>query len=109
MTLVLISKDEAASCIKVTAAQAFETQKDSSGEESDSGDTMLDYKDKERASVLPNEEDEEADHTADGGIMVGDDTQTTQTLNPGEVDDEELANTQETADDGIDDKRPAVP
>ena len=71
-TLVLISKDEAASHIKVTATQAFEvkTQEDSSGEESDGSDTQLDYED-----VLPDEGDEEADHTADGGMTDGDGTQ----------------------------------
>ena len=52
--LVLIGADEVASHIDATVTQAFdvETQKDSSGEESDSGDTELDYDD-ERASVLP--------------------------------------------------------
>ena len=88
-SLVSISKDEAASCIEVTATQAFKvkTQKDSSGEESDGGDMELDYEDDYKASALPDEEDKEADHTADGGVMV-DDAQATQTSNPSEVDDE---------------------
>ena len=108
--LVSIGKDEAASCIKVTAMQAFEVKtQDSSGEESDGGNTELDYEDDDKASVLTDEEDEEAYHTVDGRITIGDDTQATQASNTGEVDDEEPANTQETADDGIDDKRPAGP
>ena len=108
--MVLIGKDEAVSHIKVDATQAFEvkTQKDSSGEESDGGNTELD-EDDDRASVLPDEEDEEADQTVDGSVRVGDDAQATQTSNPSEVDDEEQANTQETTDEGINDKRPAGP
>ena len=58
------------SCINVTATQAFEikTQKDSSGEESDGSEMELDCEDDERASVLPDEEGDEADHTAEGGM-----------------------------------------
>ena len=105
----MIGKDEAASCIEVTATQAFEveTQKESSGEESDGGDTEVDYEDDDKASVL--DEDEEADQTADDCVEVGDRCQATQTFNPSDIDDEEAANTQETTDEGIDGKRPAGP
>ena len=93
--MVSIGKDEAASRIKEGATQAFgaETQKESSGEESDGGDMELDYEDDDKASVLPNEE---VDQTADDGVEVGEGPQATQTLNPGDIDDEEATNTQET-------------
>ena len=53
--IVSIGTDEVTSHIDVAVTQAFEvkTQKDSSGEKSDSGDMELDYDDDERASVLP--------------------------------------------------------
>ena len=110
-TLVSIGKDEAASHIEVTVTQAFEvkTQKESSGEESDDGDIELDYEDDDKASVLPDEEDEEAGQTADDGVKVGDRLQAAQTSNPSDIDDEEAANTQETTDEGINGKRPAGP
>ena len=112
----MIGTDEVTSCIDVTAAQAFEveTQKDSSGEESDGGDTELDYNDNERASVLPDEEDEEVDHTAEGDmtslvVSNGDGTQVILVSSPDEANNEEPANTQEGADDDINDKKPDSP
>ena len=117
--LVSIGADEVASHIDAIATQALdvETQKDSSGEESDGGDTELDYNDDERASIIPDEEDEEADHTAEGGMTSlatsdGDGTQAIQILNPDEAIDEETANTQggvDDDDDDNDDKRPTGP
>ena len=74
----------------------------------------LDYEDNERASVLPDEEGDEVDCTAEGGMtsLVAsncDGTQAILVLNPDEANDEEPANTQEGADDDIDDKRPTSP
>ena len=69
----------------------------------------LDYEDDDKASVLPNEEDEEVDQTAYDSVGVGDGPQATQTLNPGDIDDEEATNTQETTDESIDGKKPAGP
>ena len=101
-TLVSVGTDEVTSCVDATVTQAFDvkTQKDSSGEESDGGDTELDYDDDERASVLPDKEDEEAEYTAEGGMTSlatsdGDGTQPMQIPNPDEANDEETANTQE--------------
>ena len=112
----MIGTDEVSSGIDVTATQAFEvkTQKDSSGEESDGSEMELDYEDDKRASVLPDEEDEEADRTAEGGMTSfvasnGDGTQAILVSNPDEANDEEPANTQEGVDDDNDDKRPAGP
>ena len=58
--LISIGKDEAALHIEKAATQAFEveTQKESSNEESDGGDTELDYEDNSKASVLPDEDEE---------------------------------------------------
>ena len=106
--MVSIGKDKAASNIEEAATQAFKvkTQKESSGEESDGGDMELDYEDDDKASVLP---DEEVNQTADDGVEVGDHPQATQTLNPGEIDDEKATNTQETTDEGVNGKKPAGP
>ena len=56
------------SYINFSPAQAFngKTKKDSS----DGDDTGLDYGDEERASVLPNEEDEEDEETAEGDVVT---------------------------------------
>ena len=76
-----------------------------SGEESDGGDTELDYEDYEKAVVLP-DKDEEANQTADHDIVkVDDHLQVT----PGDINYEEVTNTQETTDEGIDDKKPTGP
>ena len=60
-SLASIGADKVASHINATATQAFdiETRRDSSVKESDGGDTDLGYGDNRRASVLPDEEDEE--------------------------------------------------
>ena len=69
-TLLSIRKDEATSCIKEAATQAFkvETEKESSVEESDGGDTELGYEDDDKAVVLP-DEDEEAHQATDDDII----------------------------------------
>ena len=60
-TLALIGAEEVASQIDATTIQAFDvkTRRDSSIKESDDGDSDLDYGDDDRASVLPDEEEEE--------------------------------------------------
>ena len=110
-TLLMIQKDEAASCIEEAATQAFkvETEKESSGEESDGGGMELDYEDDKKAVVLP-DEDEEANQTADDDIVkVGEHVQVAQAPVSGDINDEEVTNTQETTDEGINDKKPTGP
>ena len=60
ITLASIGADEVASHVDATTTQAFDVKmkKDSSDEESDGGDTHLDYGDNETVSVLSDEEDE---------------------------------------------------
>ena len=116
ITLASIGADEVAFHINATTTQAFnvEMKKDSSDEESDGGDTDLDYGDDERVSVLSNEEDEEDKQTAKGDVVTpvtteGDDTQATQTLNPGKAISDDTAETQEDKDGDDDDKKPTGP
>ena len=116
ITLALIGADEVASHIDATTAQAFDVKmkKDSSNEESDGGDTDLDYGDDERVSVLSDEEDEEDKQTAKGDVVTpvtteGDDAQATQTSNPGEAIGDDTAETQEDKDGYNDDKKPTGP
>ena len=54
ITLALIGADEVASCVDATTTQAFDVKmrKDSSDEESDGGDTDLDYDDDESLSTF---------------------------------------------------------
>ena len=85
-------------------------RKDSSNEESDGGDTDLDYGDNERVSILSNEEDEP---TAKGDIVTPVTTeyggaQATWTSNPGGAIGDDTAETQEDKD-GDDDKKPTGP
>ena len=116
ITLALIGADEVASCINATTTQAFDVKmkKDSSDEESDGGDTDLDYGDDDRVSVLSNEEDEEDEQTAKGDIVTpvtteGDDAQATQTSNPGKAIGDDTSETQEDKDGDNDDKKPTGP
>ena len=81
ITLASIGADNVASHVDATTTQAFDVKmkKDSSNEESDGGDTDLDYGDDERVSVLSNEEGEQ---TAKGDVVTpitteGDDAQAT--------------------------------
>ena len=116
IVLASIGADEVASRIDATATQAFDvkTRRDRSSEEFDGGDTDLYYGDDEKASVLPDEEDEEDEQTAEADMVTpaiteGDGAQPTQTLNPGEAISEDTADTQEDKDDGDDDKKPTSP
>ena len=60
-----------------------------------------------QAVVLPHE-DEEANQTAGDDIVEVDDCpRVTPTLNLDDITDEEVTNTQETTDEGIDGKKPA--
>ena len=111
ITLALIGADEVASCNDATTTQAFDVKmkKDSSDEESDGGDTDLDYGDDERVSVFSDEEDEQ---TAKGDVVTrvtteGDDAQATQI--PGETISDDTAETQEDKDGDDDDKKPTGP
>ena len=112
----MIGADKVASCVDATTTQAFdvETKKDSSDEESDGGDTDLDYGVDERVSVLSYEEDEEDEQTAKGDVVTpvtteGDDAQATQTSNPGEAIGDDTAETQEDKDSDDDGKKPTGP
>ena len=112
----MIGADEVASRIDVTTTQAFDVKmkKDSSNEESDGGDTDLDYGDDERVSVLSDEEDGEDEQTAKGDIVTpvtteSGDAQATQTSNPGKAIGDDTAETQEDKDDDDDDKKPTGP
>ena len=116
INLASIGADKVASCVDATTTQAFdvEMKKDSSNEESDGGDTDLDYGDNKRVSVLSDEEDEEDEQTAKGDVVTpvtteGDDAQATQTLNPGEAISDNTAETQEDKDSDNDDKKPTGP
>ena len=116
ITLSSIGVDEVVSRVNATTTQAFDVKmkKDSSDEESDGGDTDLDYGDNERVSVLSNEEDEEDKQTAKGDVVTpvtteGDDAQATQTSNPGKAISDDTAETQEDKDHDDDDKKPADP
>ena len=80
-------------------------------EESDGGDTDLNYGDDKRVSVLSDEEDE---LIAKGDVVTpvtteGDDAQATQTLNPGKAISDDRAETQEDKDGKDDDKKPTGP
>ena len=73
----------------------------------------MDYGDDERASVLPDEEDEENEQTAEGYMVTlatteGDGAQPTQTSNPGKAISEDSSDTQDK-DDGSDDKKHTSP
>ena len=116
ITLASIGADKVASHIDATTTQAFdvEMKKDSSDEESDDGDTDLDYGDDKRVSVLSNEDEEEDEQTAKGDVVIpvtteGDDAQATQTSNPGEAIGDDTAETQEDKDGDDDDKKPTGP
>ena len=70
--------------------------------------------DDEQASILPDEEDEDAEQTAEGGMASlatseGDGTQALQISNSDEVIDEGTANTQGGIDNDNDDKTPTGP
>ena len=111
----MIGADKVASHVNATTTQAFDVKiKDSSDEESDGGDTDLDYGDNKRVSVLPNEEDEEDEQTAKGEVVTpvtteGNDAQAMQTSNPGEAIGDNKAETQEDKDSDDDDKKPTGP
>ena len=116
ITLALIGVDEVASHVDATTTQAFDVKmkKGNSDEESDGGDTDLDYGDDERVSVLSNKEDEEDKQTAKGDVITpvtteGDDAQATQNSNPGEAICDDTAETQEDKDGDDDDKKPTGP
>ena len=116
ITLASIGADEVGSHINATTTQAFdaEMKKDSFGKESDGDDTDLDYGGNERVSVLSNEEDGEGKQTAKGTIVTpvttkGDDTQATQTLNPGKAIGDNTAETHKDKDSDNDDKKPTGP
>ena len=103
----MIGADKVAFHVDTTTTQAFDVKmkKDSSNEESDGGDTDLDYGDDKRVSVVSNEEDEQ---TAKGDVVTpvtteGDNRQATQASNPGEAIGDDTAETQEDQD-GDDDK-----
>ena len=73
----------------------------------------MDYGDDERASVLPDEEDEEDEQAAEGDVVTSattgsDGIQLTQTSNLGEAIGEDTADTQED-NDGGDDKKYTSP
>ena len=75
--------------------------------------TDLDYGDDKRASVPPNEEEEDKP-VAEGDIMTAataedDRIQLTQTSNPGEAIGEDTTDTHEDKDDGSDDKKYTSP
>ena len=102
-TLLSILKEEAASHARDTTVQAFEaeTDKESSEEESDSGGTELDYED---LKVLPDAEEATAD---DDIVVLGAHSSAIQTSSPAGIDDDEITNTQETIDEGLEGKKPS--
>ena len=85
--------------------QAFnaETDKESSGEGSDGGDTELDYKD---LGVLPDAEEAAAD---DNIVVIDTRSLAIQTFSPASIDDDDIPNTQETIDEGVKGKKSSRP
>ena len=112
ITLASIGAHKVASHVSVTITQAFNVEmKDSSNEESDGGDTDLDYGNDKRVSVFSDEEDEQ---TVKGDVVTlvtteGDNAQATQTSNPGKAISDDTAETQEDKDGDNDDKKPTGP
>ena len=104
-TLLSIQKEEATSHAGDTTAQAFnaETDKESSEEGSDSGDTELDYED---LGVLPDAEEATAD---DDVVVLDAHSSAIQTSSPAGIDDDEITNTQKTIDEGIKGKKSSRP
>ena len=116
IALALIGAEEVASHIDATATPVFDvkTRRDSPIKESDGGNSDLDYGDDERASVLPDEEDEGDEQDAEGGMVTSataesDGVQLTHTSNPGKAISEDTADTPEDKDDGSDDKKHTSP
>ena len=112
ITLASIGTDKVASCVDATTTQAFNVKmrKDSSDEESDGGNTDLDYGDDERVSVLSDEDEP----TAKGDVVTPvivytSGAQATQTSNPGRAISDDITETQEDKDGDGDDKKPTGP
>ena len=84
-------------------ASNAETDKESSGEGSDNGDMELDYED---LRVLPDAEEATAD---DDIVVIDTHSPAIWTSSPTGLNDEEITNTQETIDEGIEGKKSSRP
>ena len=85
------------------ALASAETDKESSGEGSDGGDTELDYED---IGVLPDAEEATAD---DDVVVLDAHSSAIWTPSPTGIDDDNITNTQETLDEGIKGKKSSGP